>query len=350
MRPVVAVGARRAALFGAVLAVLFPLAACGGSDPESSDRTGTDPANADAPEACPTPSASVEGGRTIEVDGVERAYVVHLPDDHDPTEPAPLILNLHGFGSDIAQQDAITDLPAEAGARGYVVVTPQALGVSIPDENPVGDQADDLEGFAFWNIFGSSEVDFGADNTLPVSGADLGADDVAFFGALLDRLETDLCVDAERIYSTGMSNGAGMTTTLACELGDRLDAVAPVSGVNLTGACDGDDVVPVRAFHGDADDVAGFGGNDLYGFELGNPSVTERMLAWREHNGCEPEPDTVADEAVTILTWEGCEDDAIVQLWVIHGGGHTWPRGAEPTGPLSLDATTLVLDFFDEQA
>lgn len=307
------------------------------------DSTGADP-------ACAAPGNLPVGEQTMEVDGAERTYVVHVPPGYDGTAPAPLILSFHGFGGDIAEQDSTTDLPAQAGDRGYVVVTPQALGITIPEDSPVGDQADDLAGFAFWNIFGSSDVDFGAGNTLPVSGGDLGADDVAFVDQLLDRLEADLCIDAERIYSTGMSNGAGMTTTLVCELGDRLDGAAPVSGVNLTGACAGDDVVPVRAFHGDEDDVAAFEGNNLYGFELGNPSVTERMTAWREQAGCEPAPDTVEDATVTIFTWEGCVDDALVQLWVIHGGGHTWPRGTEPDGPLSLDATALVLDFFDSQA
>jgi polyhydroxybutyrate depolymerase len=314
-----------------------------GSDPPA-DFAG------DAAPACAV-SESATGLQTLEVDGQEREYVVHLPEGYDGSEPAPLVLNLHGFGGTIEGQDESTDLPAQGNQRGYVVVTPQGLPISIPSEAPGGEQAQDFEGMAFWNFFGSSGVEFGGDATVPgLEAGEIGVDDVAFFSQLLDELEAELCIDPDRIYSTGMSNGAGMTTTLGCELGDRLDAIAPVSGVNLTGACPGDTPVPVRAIHGDADDVAAYDGNSLMGFELGNPSVPERMVAWAEHNGCRPDPEAAEDGSVTVLTWDDCADGASVQLFTIHGWGHQWPRAASPSEPGALDATPVVLDFFDEQA
>ena len=55
-------------------------------------------------------------------------------------------------------------------------------------------------------------------------------DDIAFIGALLDAVEQSVCVDASRVYATGVSNGGGMVARLACELSDRLAAIAPVAG------------------------------------------------------------------------------------------------------------------------
>jgi polyhydroxybutyrate depolymerase len=299
------------------------------------------------------PAALPDGeseARVMEVDGHEREYVVHVPPGYDGRVPAPLILNLHGFGGTIEQQDDETDLPAAGGERGYVVVTPQGLPISIPSETPVGTDAADLGGLTFWNFFGSSGVEFGPGATVPgIDPSELGVDDVAFFDALLDQVESDLCIDPDRVYSTGMSNGAGMSTTLACELGDRFDAIAPVSGVNLTGACPGDEPMSVRAIHGDADTVASYGGDTLMGFQLGNPSVPERMGAWAQHDGCAPEPETAEDGNVTIQTWDGCEAGTTVQLWTIHGWGHDWPRAQAPDQPGTIDATAVVLDFFDEQ-
>jgi len=317
----------------------------------STNRVDTStPSSAETRGACTATAPAESGRRTIEVDGHEREYALHLPPGYDGTEPAPLILNLHGFGGTIDEQDESTQLPELAGQRGYIVVTPQGLPISVPSDNPAGAQPEDFNGLAFWNFFGSSGADFGSDTTLAgIDVTNLGVDDVAFFDALLDQLESDLCVDTARVYSTGMSNGAGMTTTLGCELGDRFDAIAPVSGVNLSGACPGDHPISVRAVHGDADDVAAFEGNSLMGFELGNPSVPARMAAWADYDRCNPAPETAEDPSVTIFTWEDCADGTRVELWVIHGGGHTWPRGASPTQPGPIDATTTVLDFFDDQ-
>src|SRR5690349_18796236 len=55
-----------------------------------------------------------------------------------------------------------------------------------------------------------------------------GVDDVGLVGAILDRLETEMCVDTARIYSTGFSNGGFLSHRLGCELSDRIAAIAPV--------------------------------------------------------------------------------------------------------------------------
>ena len=37
--------------------------------------------------------------RAIEIDGVERSYLVHVPPAHDANRPAPVVLVLHGAGT-----------------------------------------------------------------------------------------------------------------------------------------------------------------------------------------------------------------------------------------------------------
>lgn len=298
------------------------------------------------------PDAPAAEPRTLEHAGLEREYVVHLPDGYDPDVPTPMTFNLHGFGGDITSHDASTNLPAEAGTRGYVVVTPQGAPLSVPDDAPQADEAAQFEGIAFWNFFGSEGVDFGSTPPPGLEGVDpedLGTDDVGFLDALLDTMLAEYCLDSDRIYATGMSNGAGMSTTLACELDDRLRAIAPVAGVNLSGACAGDTPVSVLAIHGDADPSAAYEGNSLFGFELGNPSVPDRMTAWAEHDGCDAEP-TLDEETpgLVITRWSGCERETVVELWTLTGGEHIWPRGPVGDDPGPIDATQVVLDFFDE--
>jgi polyhydroxybutyrate depolymerase len=308
------------------------------------------PASAGAAEAVCEPARSTDAGpapTTIAVGGLEREYVVHLPPGYDGTEPAPLVFNLHGFGGDIGSQDTSTDLPSLAGERGYIVVTPQGAPLDVPDDAPAAARSAGVEGLAFWNFFGSDPGQVTL-NGAPIPLADRGADDVAFIDTLLDTVNDEYCVDADRVFSTGMSNGAGMSTTLGCELGYRFAAIAPVSGVNLSGACPGDDPVSVLAVHGDADPIAGFTGSSLMGFDLGNPSVPDRMAAWASFDGCDAEP--TVDEStpgLTVTRWSGCDDGTAVELWTLAGWGHEWPRAVVPAEPGVIDATEVVLDFFD---
>jgi polyhydroxybutyrate depolymerase len=333
------------------LALCLAVAAgCRGADAPVSDA----PAPA-ATEAAPTkcgPARGADAGaepRSIAAGGLQRDYVVHVPPNYDGSEPAPMVFNLHGFGGDIASQDASTDLPALAGERGYIVVTPQGAPLDLPDDAPVAARDAGFEGLAFWNFFGSDPGEVTLNGaTIPLAG--LGADDVAFIDTLLDTVGAEFCIDAERVFSTGMSNGAGMSTTLGCELGDRLAAIAPVAGVNLSGTCPGDDPVSVLAIHGDADPIAGYAGGSLMGFDLGNPSVPDRMTEWASFDGCGPEP--AVDESrpgLVVTRWSGCEDGTVVELWTLAGWGHEWPRAEGTSRPGVIDATSVILDFFDAE-
>ena len=56
-------------------------------------------------------------------------------------------------------------------------------------------------------------------------------DDVGFISALIDHLAKKYNIDRKRVYITGMSNGAIMSYRLACELADKIAAIAPVAGL-----------------------------------------------------------------------------------------------------------------------
>jgi polyhydroxybutyrate depolymerase len=242
-------------------------------------------------------------------------------------------------------------MPALAGRRGYVVVAPDGGPLKIPlNLVPGAENAGQFEGMPFWNIFAPGPVDFGPPHgqNLGLDSSAVGADDVGFVSQLLDTLSGTLCIEARRVYVTGMSNGAGMASTLGCNLGHRLAAIAPVSGVNLTGTCPGDAPVAVLAVHGDADDTAAYAGNGLLGYHFGNPSVPERMAQWAEHNHCDPTPTTKhPHKGLTVERWRSCAPGSAVALWTIAGWGHRWPRAHSADDPGRIDATRVVLDFFD---
>jgi polyhydroxybutyrate depolymerase len=289
--------------------------------------------------------------QTLQYGGIERRYQLTIPTRYDGRGRAPLVINLHGFGGTGQAQNRDTDMPARAGKRGYVVVAPNGGPLQVPlNLVPGAQSASQYEGQPFWNVFGPGPVDFGPPHgqNLGIDSSAVGADDVGFIAQLLDTLRRQLCLDSNRLYATGMSNGAGMAGTLGCVLGDRLAAIAPVSGVNLTGKCPGKTPVSTLAIHGDADDTVSYGGNGLLGYHFGNPSVPERMAQWVQRDRCRRQPAISRPHiGLTVERWHGCARGRQVELWTIGGWRHQWPRARSANDPGVIDATRVVLDFFD---
>jgi polyhydroxybutyrate depolymerase len=194
--------------------------------------------------------------------------------------------------------------------------------------------------------------------------------DVAFIGQLLDHLESTLCIDTSRIFSAGMSNGAQMSSLLACRMAQRITAIAAVSGVEFPEPCNG---APVRviAFHGSADPILPYTGGGLNATKIADaqyykgklPSglpaplgVDESMRLWANHNGCAPDfvEERVSPE-VRKRTWQRCK--ASTELYVIVGGGHAWPGKPVPQfekafghGTTDIDASSLIFSFFFDKS
>lgn len=312
------------------------------------------------------PPRSVDPGsedRTLTFDGVHREYTLHVPASYDGEAPAPVVFNFHGLGSGPAQQDAFSNLPAEAGERGYVVVSPQGLVTSLP-------VAGGLE-TTYWNVAPSVDT-----SDLDPDVLSAAADDLGFVDALLDELEAELCLDPERVYAAGMSNGAAMSMALACT-SDRFAAVSPVAGANFVTRCDTDTPPPVIGFHGTEDALAPYDGGDVFGFPLGLPGAVDQMEEVAVAAGCaaDPQVEAIGDD-VELRRWTGCPDGHDVEHYTVLGGGHTWPgvttylgtdlfdaaadRGDSALTGLAITrvlgnqtetivATDLLLDFFDDQ-
>jgi len=259
-------------------------------------------------------------------------------------KPLPLVLNLHGLTSNVSQQVAVSQFEPLAATEGFMVVTPQGLG------NP-----------AKW----------GFDNT-PQNA------DLSFFNALLDQIEARGCVDTARVYSSGISNGGMMSTTLACQMGNRIAAIGLVSGIREPDNCTPPDTpMPIMVFWGTKDTVLPFYGGigpgltgekplvaptappaDLKGFA----PVEQVVGEWVSHNGCGPDPTIFpVGDKVEERVFSGCTAGVQVRFYVITDAGHDWPGSKvmiglnKPGDPYAtvlgnttdqVDATALVWAFF----
>ncbi|MGH2632270.1 MAG: alpha/beta hydrolase family esterase [Tepidiformaceae bacterium] len=245
---------------------------------------------------------------SLESGGVARTYLRHIPPGYDPTVPTPLVFNFHGSSRTGPEQEAYSGLAPVADAEGFILVSPDGL-----DEQ--------------WTI---------ADDGDPAAGQ---SQDVVFTSDLLAQLRAEFCIDNLRVYATGMSNGAEMASQVGCLLPDDFAAIAPVSGVEYDSCSRAG--MPVIAFHG-TDDAN-------VPFDTAEPA----MAGWAEHNGCSGGPETTAITAdVSTESYSGCTGGDVT-LYVVQGGGHTWPGAADnvPYGGAGattheINASELIWAFF----
>jgi polyhydroxybutyrate depolymerase len=325
------------------------LGACSGGGGGSGGGGNPEPASGAAPRA---PSAAVasrgcratlalatgESRVTLTSHAVERWYLRHVPSGYDGRKPTPVVIDLHGYTEGATVHATHSALGAFGDTHGFITITPQGLG------------------------------------TVPRWDAEVGSDDVAFVGELLDDVERTACVDEARVFVTGLSNGAMMTSAVACALAHRVAAVAPVAGVADVEGCRPARAVPVVAFHGTADPFLAYDGGvgpaaarlpapDGSGRTLGDlgvlertrgPSVPEVVQAWARRNRCTgraTETHVAADVAVLRYA---CPAGADVELYRVQGGGHSWPGSAfskqiaAVVGPTtdSISADEVMWDFF----
>jgi len=265
----------------------------------------------------------------VQSGGRRRSYLLYVPESYHPDRPTPLVISIHGFVQWPAHQRGLSGWNRLADEHGFLVVYPRGSGFPL-----------------HWNA-GPISKDKGKSQG-----------EVDFFVDLLDHLSHRYNIDPQRIYANGMSNGAGMTHLLACELPDRIVAFGGVAGAYLypEHLCQPAYPIPWIVFHGQDDPVVPFqgGSSSVHQGRIRFPSIEAWVKMWAEHNGCESHPqiEQITPE-ITRLMYSRCEDDVEVVLYAIEGGGHTWPGGGWLpvwlTGKTNrdIDATALMWEFFD---
>jgi polyhydroxybutyrate depolymerase len=330
-----------------VAATALASSACSSGNTDSA-RTATTASAPVGSQGCAARSAALAGTteKTFVHLGHERTYLLTIPEGYDGSTPAPVVLNLHGAKGTGAKVNATSQMPEKAGARGYIVVAPDAQQATVE----TGTQT--IQG-GVWNLapsFAAPDDTSGTTSTMIES--ELGEDDdVAFLNALMDSIEDSYCVDPTREYAAGKSAGAGMTTWLSCQPDPRFAAVAPVAGVNMPKYCPGTDIPPMVTFHGDADVPMPYAGNTVVGIKLGVPDVDTRLNEIAAKGDCTDPTETTMGTDVIHRVWT-CPGGGALELYKVLGGGHTWP-GESPGEPQlgvvthTIDATDVMLDFFE---
>lgn len=251
---------------------------------------------------CSKPAAAGTTELQIMSGGVNRRALRVVPQSYNGTRRLPLVLLFHWSGGSPEGILEASKFDHTGGTNGFVVVAPRAY--------LFGNQ---------WNIPGVP---------LPSGAVPPGSpSDIVFVRDLLDAVANQLCIDSARTYAAGFSGGARFSSTLGCELGDRLSAIAPVGGLRFPEPCSATRPVPVISFHGTSDTTNTFDGKN--GPSYWTYGVEDAAKRWANHNGCGANPTTTTIMSnVSRETWSNCRDNSDVSLYVIKDAGHWWPDPA----------------------
>jgi polyhydroxybutyrate depolymerase len=257
--------------------------------------------------------------------GLQRDYILYVPASYSAATSVPLVFNFHGYTGSAYSQMWYGDFRTIADAEGFIIVFPEGTL--------------DNSGISHWNVgWGGSTVD-----------------DIGFTSALIDSISAEYSIKQDRVYSTGMSNGGFMSYQLACELSDRIAAIASVTGSMNMGwfnSCNPNHPMPVMEIHGTLDPTVSYNSSSF------TESIPDILDFWANLNNCNSTaivtniPNTSTTDGCTAehQIWENGNNGSTVEHYKIIGGEHSWPGALFPNGVTNqdIDASEKIWEFFNK--
>jgi len=314
------------------------------------------------------------GTYTMQHGGITRTFRVHVPTGYDKNTPARLVTIFHGWGgneNEFLSNKTVTSL---ANSRGYILVAPRGLGSGSPDSrnnswsfsgSTTGLDGDGVNSAVPGDTTAICNASMTPDYSYPscasvkkntCSWTQCQADDVAFVVALVDLVESKLCVDANNVFATGGSNGGMFTWELGQnpQSATTFRAIAPLIGLPHRGYLRAQGKVvgmPALVVTGTTDNVVPPGawdnpsytttsnGNDRY-FYTGATAITR---SWAQAQGC-----NVSGNAVSFDDGSSKTD---CRTYCSADAG--WPRVLDCRAKMGHSYSLswswkLILDFFDK--
>ena len=238
---------------------------------------------------------STSNFQTIIHEGVNREYVLYVPDSYDGSISVPVVLNFHGFNGDAYQYMNEADMRFLSESETFILIYPQGL---------------DLDGESHWNACPNE-----GDNKSDVN-------DFGFIETLILKISSDYNIDLERIYAVGYSNGGMMAYGLANHKSELIAAMASVSGAMLD--CTGPTAhpMPVIHLHGTDDFDLPYNGNNYYN------SVQNTIEYWINFNNTNSEPivnfDNSGEIKIEHYVYDSGNNSVSVEHFKYIGGDHLW--------------------------
>ncbi len=274
-------------------------------------------------------------------DGLTRKYKAHIPNTYNRANKTPVVIYIHGGGGSSAGSKN-DGLYAYSDKYGFILLSPAGTGV-LKDKLLV------------WNL-GPYLINGNIQNH-PNYASEHNTDDIGFLSKIIDDVKNNFNVDENRIYATGISQGGMMSYRLACELSDKIAAIAPVAPPAAPMNCNPSRPVPIMHIHGTVDPCAPFNGG-MSGGCLGTEkelfqSAQEMVNRWLSIDNCSSESVVVYQKRnAACISYSKCGGRSEVEFCTVEGMGHTYPSGwqylpANRIGPVSYDISfDQIWEFF----
>ena len=261
-------------------------------------------------------------------DGWERTYVMTVPDSASGDSPAhPLLIAMHGYGGSGAGMRSMIQ-QSSGFEDSYVVLYPDGAG---DDNGPRG-----------WNSGHPKCCGPALDNNV---------DDVGFLRDLVNTAAQDACVDLNRVYATGFSNGGDMAQRLACDASDLVAAVTSVAGRfdYHSNACPGDWPVPAVLYRGQLDRTVPYEGDILSLVALKTIPAIEGFERIARNHRCLASPVSAKlTEDTSCRRFDDCVAGFELTLCTTADAGHCWPGigNCSQGGSQVFSASDHMQEFF----
>ena len=274
-------------------------------------------------------------------DETARRYSAYIPSTYKPEIPSPLLIALHGLSGWDLQLMYNTEFNNLAEANGFIV--------AYPNGNP---ELVDNRGIRSWNGGGCCAIS-----------QRNNSDDVSYIKNLIDDVSSRYSINSKRVYLTGHSNGSMLAQKLACQLSNKIAAVAVVAGRLLLDTCNPESPVSILQIYGTADTLNPENGGTTsytlgtYTYQFSSRPVMSSVQMLAAANGCSTnfsENKNVSNKDLTISTWPDCKSGVVVSSIKITGASHAWmghPAQSAESLKLSgepymkIDASKVIWSF-----
>ncbi|HTO16045.1 MAG TPA: T9SS type A sorting domain-containing protein [Edaphocola sp.] len=262
--------------------------------------------------------------KVINHDGLNRTYYIHVPANYNASNPAAVVVWLHGMGN-ISVAEVKNQYPAHqfvpiADTANFIILVPVAEDFPLLNMRAWNSQAGML------GISPNTDVD-----------------DFGYIDAMLDEVIDSLSINQNKIFICGFSMGGFMTQRFALQHNNRFAAYASVGGTiggNVLSMTPGR---PIRIahFHGTQDATVGYVNNT---FGMG---AEEMLNFWIDNNACDTSPSlqlTYTDNDPTNMSSilvdysSYLNANADVEFHKLNGATHTWP----------VQTSQKIWDFFSK--
>ncbi len=194
---------------------------------------------------------------TITVEGMQpRTFFLNVPESYTPGTPTPLLLAFHSRTTNGKEILATSQILSWAAAMNIIVV---AVNGAVH------------EGYSSWNA-----------GRCCTNATTYEEDDVLLTSTIISYLESRATIDASRVWAMGHSNGGMMAYRLACDLSEKITAVAVVTGALVDDSCNPGKQVPLIHLHGDLDPTVPYQG----GGKFETPSIYHSTAEFAKLNQC----------------------------------------------------------------